>query len=120
LNALSADSSNGFSPEYGRESKPKTFHLCPPEQRLLSPPSPLDWLPEPQLLFLLLVVAAELDRFTPCRPSSRDELLDDLASEQRPADDGAAIDHKRLGWQELEPLLRSPTSIRPSSCQSMA
>jgi transposase len=42
-------------------SKPKTFRPWNPEQTLLLPPSPVDWLPEHHLVFFLLDMAAELD-----------------------------------------------------------
>ena len=42
-------------------SKPKTFRPWNPEQTLLLPPSPVDWLPENHLVFFLLDLAAELD-----------------------------------------------------------
>ncbi|PZV05938.1 MAG: IS1182 family transposase [Cyanobium sp.] len=41
--------------------KPKSFRPWNPEQTLLLPPSPLDWLPEKHLVFFLLDLAAELD-----------------------------------------------------------
>ncbi|MCP9895110.1 transposase [Vulcanococcus limneticus Candia 3F8] len=41
--------------------KPKSFRPWNPEQTLLLPPSPVDWLPEDHLLFFLLDLAAELD-----------------------------------------------------------
>ena len=41
--------------------KPKSFRPWNPEQTLLLPPSPVDWLPENHLVFFLLVLAAELD-----------------------------------------------------------
>ena len=42
-------------------SKPKTFRPWNPEQTLLLPPSPVDWLPEHHLVFFLLDLAAELN-----------------------------------------------------------
>ncbi len=42
-------------------SKPKTFRPWNPEQALLLPPSPVDWLPENHLVFFLLDLAVELD-----------------------------------------------------------
>jgi len=39
----------------------KTFRPWNPEQTLLLPPSPLDWLPENHLVFMLLDLAAVLD-----------------------------------------------------------
>jgi transposase len=39
----------------------KTFRPCNPEQTLLLPPSPVDWLPENHLVFFLLDLAPELD-----------------------------------------------------------
>lgn len=39
----------------------KTFRPWNPEQTLLLPPSPVDWLPETHLVFFLLDLAAELD-----------------------------------------------------------
>jgi transposase len=42
-------------------SKPKTFHPWNPEQTLLLPPSPVEWLPANHLVFFLLDLAAELD-----------------------------------------------------------
>ena len=42
-------------------SKPKTFRPWNPEQTLLLPPSPVDWLPENHLVFFLLDLATELD-----------------------------------------------------------
>jgi hypothetical protein len=42
-------------------SKPKTFRPWNPEQTLLLPPSPVEWLPEQHLAFFLLDMAAELD-----------------------------------------------------------
>ena len=39
----------------------KTFRPWNPEQTLLLPPSPVDWLPENHLVFFLLDLAAELD-----------------------------------------------------------
>jgi transposase len=41
--------------------KPKTFRHWNPEQTLLLPPSPVDWLPENHLVFFLLDLAGELD-----------------------------------------------------------
>ena len=41
--------------------KAKTFRPWNPEQTLLLPPSPVDWLPEHHLVFFLLDMAAELD-----------------------------------------------------------
>jgi len=41
--------------------KPKSFRPWNPEQTLLLPPSPVDWLPENHLVFFLLDLAAELD-----------------------------------------------------------
>ena len=42
-------------------SKPKTFRSWNPEQTLLLPPSPVEWLPANHLVFFLLDLAAELD-----------------------------------------------------------
>ena len=42
-------------------SKPKTFRPWNPEQTLLLPPSPVEWLPANRLVFFLLDLAAELD-----------------------------------------------------------
>ncbi len=42
-------------------SKPKTFRPWNPEQTLLLPPSPVEWLPEHHLVFFLLDMAGELD-----------------------------------------------------------
>ena len=42
-------------------SKPKTFRPWNPEQTLLLPPSPVEWLPEQHLVFFLLDLVAELD-----------------------------------------------------------
>ncbi len=42
-------------------SKPKTFRPWYPEQTLLLPPSPVEWLPAKHLVFFLLDLAAELD-----------------------------------------------------------
>jgi transposase len=42
-------------------SKPKAFRPWNPEQTLLFPPSPVDWLPENHLVFFLLDLASELD-----------------------------------------------------------
>jgi hypothetical protein len=42
-------------------SKRKTFRPWNPEQTLLLPPSPVDWLPENHLVFILLDLAVELD-----------------------------------------------------------
>jgi len=42
-------------------SKPKTFRPWNPEQTLLLPPSPVEWLPEHHLVFFLLDLASELD-----------------------------------------------------------
>ena len=42
-------------------SKPKTFRPWNPEQTLLLPPSPVEWLPANHLVFFLLDQAAELD-----------------------------------------------------------
>ena len=42
-------------------SKPKSFRPWNPEQTLLLPPSPVEWLPENHLVFFLLDLAAELD-----------------------------------------------------------
>jgi hypothetical protein len=42
-------------------SKPKTFRPWIPEQTLLLPPSPVEWLPANHLVFFLLDLAAELD-----------------------------------------------------------
>jgi transposase len=41
--------------------KPKSFRPWNPEQTLLLPPSPVDWLPQDHLVFFLLDLAAELD-----------------------------------------------------------
>jgi len=41
--------------------KPKSFRSWNPEQTLLLPPSPVDWLPDNHLVFFLLDLAAELD-----------------------------------------------------------
>ena len=41
--------------------KPKSFRPWNPEQTLLLPPSPVDWLPENHLVFFLLDLAGELD-----------------------------------------------------------
>ena len=41
--------------------KPKSFRTWNPEQTLLLPPSPVDWLPENHLVFFLLDLAGELD-----------------------------------------------------------
>jgi transposase len=41
--------------------KPKTFRPWNPEQTLLLPPSPVEWLPANHLVFFLLDLAAELD-----------------------------------------------------------
>jgi len=41
--------------------KPKSFRPWNPEQTLLLPPSPVDWLPANHLVFFLLDLAAELD-----------------------------------------------------------
>jgi len=42
-------------------AKPKSFRPWNPEQTLLLPPSPVDWLPENHLVFFLLDLAGELD-----------------------------------------------------------
>jgi transposase len=42
-------------------SKAKTFRPWNPEQTLLLPPSPVEWLPENHLVFFLLDLASELD-----------------------------------------------------------
>ncbi len=42
-------------------SKPKTFSPWNPEQTMLPPPSPVEWLPEHHLVLFLLNMAAELD-----------------------------------------------------------
>jgi transposase len=42
-------------------SKPKTFRPWNPEQTLLLPPSPVEWLPENHLVFFLLDLASQLD-----------------------------------------------------------
>jgi transposase len=42
-------------------SKPKTYRPWNPEQTLLLPPSPVEWLPENHLVFFLLDLASELD-----------------------------------------------------------
>ena len=42
-------------------SKTKTFRPWNPEQTLLLPPSPVEWLPESHLVFFLLDLASELD-----------------------------------------------------------
>ena len=42
-------------------AKPKSFRPWNPEQTLLLPPSPVDWLPANHLVFFLLDLAAELD-----------------------------------------------------------
>jgi transposase len=42
-------------------SKPKTFRPWNPEQTLLLPPSPVEWLPDHHLVFFLLDLASELD-----------------------------------------------------------
>ncbi|MCP9883125.1 IS1182 family transposase [Cyanobium sp. Alchichica 3B3-8F6] len=41
--------------------KPKSFRPWNPEQTLLFPPSPVEWLPENHLVFFLLDLASELD-----------------------------------------------------------
>jgi transposase len=41
--------------------KPKSFRPWNPEQTLLLPPSPVDWLPSNHLVFFLLDLASELD-----------------------------------------------------------
>jgi transposase len=41
--------------------KTKSFRSWNPEQTLLLPPSPVDWLPDNHLVFILLDLAAELD-----------------------------------------------------------
>jgi transposase len=41
--------------------KPKSFRPWNPEQTLMLPPSPVDWLPENHLVFFLLDLTAELD-----------------------------------------------------------
>ena len=41
--------------------KPKSFRPWNPEQTLLFPPSPVEWLPENHLVFFLLDLATELD-----------------------------------------------------------
>ena len=41
--------------------KPKSFRPWNPEQTLLLPPSPVEWLPENHLVFFLLDLAGELD-----------------------------------------------------------
>ena len=41
--------------------KPKSFRAWNPEQTLLLPPSPVDWLPQGHLVFFLLDLASELD-----------------------------------------------------------
>jgi hypothetical protein len=41
--------------------KPKFFRPWNPEQTLLLPPSPVDWLPENHLVFFFLDLAGELD-----------------------------------------------------------
>jgi len=41
--------------------KPKSFRPWNPEQTLLLPPSPVDWLPENHLVFFLIDLAADLD-----------------------------------------------------------
>jgi len=41
--------------------KPKSFRPWNPEQTLLFPPSPVEWLPENHLVFFLLDLAVELD-----------------------------------------------------------
>jgi len=41
--------------------KPKSFRPWNPEQTLLLPPSPVEWLPENHLVFFLLDLAVELD-----------------------------------------------------------
>jgi hypothetical protein len=41
--------------------KPKSFPAWNPEQTLLLPPSPVDWLPQNHLVFFLLDLAAEFD-----------------------------------------------------------
>ncbi len=41
--------------------KPRSCRSWNPEQTLLFPPSPVEWLPENQLVFFLLDLAAELD-----------------------------------------------------------
>ena len=42
-------------------AKPKSFRTSNPEQTLLLPPSPVDWLPQNHLVFFLLDLAGELD-----------------------------------------------------------
>jgi transposase len=42
-------------------NKPKTFRPWNPEQTLLLPPSPVEWLPANHLVFFLLDLASELD-----------------------------------------------------------
>ena len=42
-------------------SKSKTFRPWNPEQTLLLPPPPVEWLPENHLVFFLLDLVSELD-----------------------------------------------------------
>ena len=42
-------------------AKPKTFRPWVPEQTLLLPPSPVDWLPADHLVFFMLELPNELD-----------------------------------------------------------
>ena len=42
-------------------SKPKSFRPWVPEQTLLLPPSPVDWLPADHLVFFMLELPNELD-----------------------------------------------------------
>ena len=42
-------------------SKPQTFRPWNPEQTLLLPPSPVEWLPQQPLVFFLLDLVADLD-----------------------------------------------------------
>ena len=51
-------------------SKPKTFHPWNPEQPLLLPPSPVDWLPEHHRVLYLLDLAADWNCVSSMRSTS--------------------------------------------------
>ncbi|MEI7952925.1 MAG: hypothetical protein WCH37_09650, partial [Synechococcaceae cyanobacterium ELA182] len=55
------------------KSKPKPFHPWVPEQTLLLPPSPVDWLPAHHLVFFMLELPSELDFEAFLAPSSHKE-----------------------------------------------
>jgi hypothetical protein len=81
----------------------KTFRLWNPEQTLLLPPSPVDWLPENHLVFFLLDLAAELDLGVPRQspwPSVRAQVVagDNLGAATRKVSHPAARSQISTGF----------------------